>query len=255
MLIDTHAHLVSLDDFPAAIDRALENGVERIISMSTDLPSCSATVEIAREYECVYAACGIHPHSASGYSPEILDKIERIAGDETVVAVGETGLDYFYMSSPREIQIESLEAHIDLANRMDLPFVVHVRDADSDLLDVLGSASLRDKPGVIHCFTGDYEMARKYMNFGFFISFSGITTFKRSHEIREAATKIPFDRLLIETDSPYLAPVPVRGKKNEPANVRYVAELIANLRNVTLEQLSEQLKTNTIELFPGIDEK
>lgn len=253
MLIDTHAHLVSLDDYRDAIKKAEENGVSNIISMSTDLSSCSATVQIAREYKGVSAACGIHPHSASGYSPEVLEKIENIAEDENVVAVGETGLDYHYMNSPREIQTESLEAHIEMANRIDLPFVIHVREADDDLQSILRTSNLRDKPGVIHCFSGDYETAKKYLDLGFFISFSGIATFKRSEEIRDAARQIPFDRILIETDSPYLAPVPLRGKKNEPANVRYIAELIAGIRKVEMPALEEQLKKNTLDLFPGID--
>lgn len=252
MLIDTHAHLVSLDDYRSSVQRALDSGVGRIISMSTDLPSCIRTVEIAEEYECVSAACGIHPHSASGYSPETLDEIEKIADNTNVVAVGETGLDYHYMSSPREIQIESLEAHLDLANRLELPFVVHVREADDDLMQILESAKLRDDPGVIHCFTGNYDTAKKYLDHGFYISFSGIATFKRSEEIRDAAKNIPFDRILIETDSPYLAPVPLRGRKNEPANVKYVAELVAGLRKVGMDELEEQLRINTLNLFPKI---
>ncbi len=252
MLIDTHAHLVSLEDYRGAIKKAQDNGVSNIISMSTDLPSCHQTVEIASEYPGVSAACGIHPHSASGYSLEVLEQIEEITGDENVVAVGETGLDYHYMNSPREIQIESLEAHIDMANRLDLPFVIHVREADDDLFSILRAATLRDKPGVIHCFSGNYETAKKYLDFGFFISFSGITTFKRSEEIRHAAAQIPFDRILSETDSPYLAPVPLRGKKNEPANVRYIAELISDIRKVEMPVLEEQLKINTLDLFPGV---
>lgn len=252
MLIDTHAHLVSIDSYSEAIERALDAGVSRIISMSTDLPSCRETVGIAKVYDCVSAACGIHPHSASKYNPEVLKEIEKIATDQTVVAVGETGLDYHYMNSPREVQIESFEAQIDLANRMDLPFVVHVREADDDMLDILGTTDLRDQPGVIHCFSGDYETAKKYLDLGFYISFSGIVTFKRADEVRDAASKIPFDRILIETDSPYLAPVPLRGKKNEPANVRYVADVVSKVRKVELSELQEQLGRNTKCLFANI---
>lgn len=255
MLIDTHAHLVSLDDYEKAIDTALENGVEKIISMSTNLDSCKATLGIAREHDCVYAACGIHPHSASTYSDEVLKEIESIISSDrsNIVAVGETGLDYYYLNSPKRIQTESFEAHIELAKNLQLPFVVHVRDADDDMISLLRSSDLPDRPGVIHCFSGDYTTAKKYLDMDFFISFSGIVTFSRAHEVRDAAAKIPSDRVLIETDSPYLSPVPVRGRKNEPSNVRYIADVISKVRKTDMQQLEQQLFDNTRTLFTAID--
>jgi len=252
MLIDTHAHLVSLEDYRESIKKARKNGVSKIISMSTDLPSCSSTVNIANEYDFVYAACGIHPHAASTYSGEVLTEIENISQNDNVVAVGETGLDYHYMNSPRDVQIESFEAQIELAHKLELPFVVHVREADDDMISILRSSDLNDRPGVIHCFSGDYDIAKKYLDLGFFISFSGIVTFNRAEEVREAARNVPFDRILVETDSPYLAPVPVRGKTNEPANVRYVADMVAKVRKVDMETLEEQLEKNTRHLFSKI---
>ena len=253
MLIDTHAHLVSLEEPHFAIANAVESGVERIISMSTSLESCYRTVELANSYEPVYAAVGIHPHSASGYTEDVISEIQQLGSEKKVIAVGETGLDYHYMNSPKEIQIESFRAHIDLATRLSLPFVVHVRDANEDMLSILSESNMNDKPGVIHCFSGNYETAKKYLDLDFFISFSGIVTFNRAEEVRDAARKIPFDRILIETDSPYLAPVPMRGKKNEPANVKYIAEVVAKVREVDIDTLKDQLIKNTRSLFSKID--
>ena len=252
MLIDTHAHLVSLEDPDGAVQNAAEAGIINIISMATGLESCYTTIDMARKHEQVYAAVGIHPHAASGYTPQVLAEIESLTSQDKVVAVGETGLDYHYMNSPRDIQVESFSAHVDMATRLKLPFVVHVREADEDMINILSSSDLNDKPGVIHCFSGNWEMARKYLDLGFFISFSGIVTFNRAKELREAARNVPFDRILVETDSPYLAPVPHRGKPNEPANVKYVAEVVAKVRNVDMPTLENQLLENTKALFSNI---
>ena len=253
MLIDTHAHLVSLEDPDTSISNAIDSGVEKIISMSTGLDSCYTTLELAEKYKSVYAALGIHPHSASTYSADVMSKIEELASNERVVAIGETGLDYYYMNSPKEIQIESFSSHISTAKKLGLPFVVHVREAEEDMLDILSSSSLHENPGVIHCFSGNWETAKKYLDLGFFISFSGIVTFRRAYDVREAASKVPIDRILVETDSPYLAPVPMRGKKNEPAFVRYVAEVVSEIRDLDMEALLKQLGENTSKLFPRIN--
>ncbi len=252
MLIDTHAHLVSLEDPDDAVQNAADAGIINIISMATGLDSCYTTIEIANKHEQVYAAVGIHPHAASSYTPDVLSKIEELTGEDKVVAVGETGLDYHYMNSPKDIQIESFSAHVDMATRTGLPFVVHVRDADEDMINILSSSSLKDNPGVIHCFSGNWETARKYLDLGFFISFSGIVTFNRAEELREAARNVPFDRILVETDSPYLAPVPHRGKPNEPANVKYVADVIAKVKDIDMPALENQLLENTKTLFSNI---
>ncbi len=253
MLIDTHAHLVSLEDPDGAVQNAAEAGIINIISMATGLESCYTTIDMARKHEQVYAAVGIHPHAASGYTPEVLSEIESLTSQDKVVAVGETGLDYHYMNSPKDIQVESFSAHIDMATRLKLPFVVHVREADEDMINILSSSKLNDKPGVIHCFSGNWEMARKYLDLGFYISFSGIVTFNRAEELREAARNVPFDRILVETDSPDLAPVPHRGKPNEPANVKYVAEVVAKVRNVDMPTLESQLLENTKTLFSNLN--
>ncbi len=252
MLVDSHAHLLSIEDPEGAVSRASAEGVGKIISIGTGIESSLATIEFSRKYRGVYVSVGVHPHSASDFSEQVMREFDAMAEDPRVVAIGETGLDYHYMSSPREDQIRSFEAHIELAGRHGLPFVVHARDADEELLSILRSADLSSKPGVIHCFSGDYETARKYLDLGFFISFSGIATFKRAEEVRDAAAKIPIDRLLYETDSPYLAPVPRRGKPNEPCNVVYVARLLSELRGLSFEQFTESVFENVLELFPKV---
>jgi TatD DNase family protein len=197
----------------------------------------------------VFAAVGIHPHEASASTDEALGEIEKLAKEQKVVAIGETGLDYHYIHSPREVQIDSFRKQIDVAKRLNLPVIVHVREAHEEALQVIKEENAWETMGVIHCFTGDYEAAKKYIDEGFYVSFSGIVTFKNAEGIREAARKIPIERMLIETDSPYLAPAPFRGKKNEPAYVKYVAEKIAELRGVSAEKIEEETTTNAKNLF------
>ena len=249
MLIDTHAHLEMLEGVPDVIQRARDSGVGRILAVSSDLPSSKRSVEISRNFPDVYAAIGIHPHEATGLNDGIFPEIENLAGAQKVLAVGETGLDYHYMHSPREAQIYSFRRHIELAKRVRLPLVIHVRDAHEDVLGVLREENTRGVSAVIHCFTGDYQTAKRYIEEGFYISFSGVITFKNAEEIREAARKIPSEMMLIETDSPYLAPIPFRGKRNEPAYVKYVAQKIAELRGVSFEEIEEQTTANAGNLF------
>jgi len=249
MLIDSHAHLDSLEELPAVLKRAREAGVEKIIAISSSLSSSADTLEIARTNENIYAAVGIHPHNASTTNEEVIRELESLIEEPKVVAVGETGLDYFYMNSEKEVQKKSLIEHINLGKKHGLPIVIHVRDADKDLAEILKTEDISSKTGVIHCFTGDYAQAKVYLDLGFYISFSGIVTFKKSEENRDAAKNIPEDRILVETDSPYLAPVPHRGKPNEPSYVRHVAETVAEVRGVVLEELAEITRANTERLF------
>ncbi len=249
MLIDSHAHLDSLEELPGVLKRAREAGIERIVAISSSLSSSVETLGIARTNESIYAAVGIHPHNANTTNKEVMGEIESLLVEPKVVAVGETGLDYFYMNSEKEIQIRSLVEHIELGNKHELPIVIHVRDADQDLSAILRAEDVSSKTGVIHCFTGDFPQAKEYLDLGFYISFSGIITFKKSEEIRDAAKNIPEDRILLETDSPYLAPVPYRGKKNEPSYVRLVAETVARVRGVALEEIAEITSANTERLF------
>ncbi|QMU56356.1 MAG: YchF/TatD family DNA exonuclease [Candidatus Mycalebacterium zealandia] len=254
MLIDTHAHLEMLGDGAAqAVERAKSAGVGKIVSVSTKYETALRTVEIAQKFDSVYAGVGIHPHSASTFQSGTIKTFSEMASNKKVVAIGETGLDYHYIKSPREIQIESFEAHVEMAGRLELPFVVHVRDSEDDVAEILKNANCGDKPGVIHCFSGTYETAKRFLDMDFFISFSGILTFKNAPEVREAAKKIPSDRILIETDSPYLAPVPMRGKDNEPAFVKHVFETLAEVRETPREEMRQLLFRNTLELFPRLN--
>lgn len=249
MLIDSHAHLVSLENLPEVLQRAQENNINKIVSISSDIPSTEATISLAEEYDYIFATTGVHPHSADQMSEEVLIGIDHFAENDKVVAIGETGLDYFYMNSEKEVQIDSFTEHIRLGKKHNLPIIIHVRNADQDMIEILTKESAADTPGVIHCFTGDYDTAKKYLDLGFYISFSGIVTYKRSEELREAAKKIPKDKILIETDSPYLAPVPHRGKPNEPSYVKHVAETISNVRGISFEEIAEITKANAEKLF------
>lgn len=249
MLIDSHAHLGSLEDTDQAVQNALDSLVLGIINMSSDLPSALQTIEFVDKYRSVYGAVGIHPHAAKTYTPEVFAEISVLTGKDKIVAVGETGLDYYYDFSPRDIQKESLQKHIDLSIETGLPIILHVRDSEDDIKAVLKENARENLKGVIHCFTGDYESALFYMELGFYISFSGILTFKRSEELREVARKLPLNRILVETDSPYLAPVPYRGKKNEPAYVKYVAETLAAVRDISFEEISQITTNNCVKLF------
>ncbi len=249
MLIDSHAHLVSLENLPEVLQRAQENNINKIVSISSDIPSTEATISLAEEYDYIFATTGVHPHSADQMSEEVLIGIDHFAENDKVVAIGETGLDYFYMNSEKEVQIDSFTEHIRLGKKHNLPIIIHVRNADQDMIEILTKESAADTPGVIHCFTGDYDTAKKYLDLGYYISFSGIVTYKRSEELREAAKKIPKDKILIETDSPYLAPVPHRGKPNEPSYVKHVAETISDVRGISFDEIAEIMKKSAKEIF------
>lgn len=249
MLTDSHAHLVSLENLQEVLKRAYDEGVRKIVSIASDLESSQNTISLANREEVVFATVGVHPHNASITNPKIIGEFRNLLNNRKVVAIGETGLDYYYMNSEREVQIGSLVRHIKLAREANLPIVLHVREAESDLVAILKRESLSDRGGVIHCFTGGYETARKYLELGFYISFSGIVTFKKSEEIRDAAKKIPKDKILIETDSPYLTPEPFRRRANEPAYVKYIAETIAGVRGTSFEEIADITTANADRLF------
>jgi TatD DNase family protein len=249
MIIDSHAHLGSLEKTDDAVQTAIQNGVNYIINMSSDYTSALQTVEFTRKFPNVYGAVGIHPHEASSCDSETFSRIEELSQHEKIVAIGETGLDYYYHNSPRDLQIASLKQHIKLSMKSGKPIVIHMRDSDSDIKKIIGDDSCSDLKGVIHCFTGDYQTALYFIELGFYISFSGILTFNRSVELREVAKKIPIDKILVETDSPYLAPVPFRGKKNQPAYVKYIVQKLAEIRNEPFDKVSEHTAYNTRKLF------
>lgn len=254
MLIDSHAHIQGKEyagEVEAVIARAREAGVGKIIAVggAGDMSSNTEAVALAKTFPDIYATVGMHPHDAKDVGADELKKLKELAADPKVVAVGETGLDYYYDHSPREVQRRVFAEFIHLARETGLPIVVHERDAANDAAQLLrdeGEGKLR---GVIHCFTSNYEAACAYLDLGFYISFTGIITFKNAEALRDVVRNVPLERMLVETDSPYLTPVPYRGRRNEPAYVRYVAETIARLKGLSLEEVARVTTQNVQQLF------
>ncbi len=253
-LIDSHAHIQSEEfaaDVAQVIQRARDAGVEKIIVVggAGSLASNGAALALARAYPGVYCTVGMHPHDAREMSEESLKELKKLTEDAKVVAIGETGLDFYYDHSPRQVQIDLFRRFIQMARETDLPLVVHDRDAHREVgrhLRHEGGSRVR---GVIHCFTGDFETAKEFLDLGFYISFTGIITFKNAGPLREVVRKLPLDRILLETDSPYLAPVPHRGRRNEPAFVLQVAEVMAQLKGATLMEIAQTTSKNVQDLF------
>src|SRR5215212_8729225 len=240
LFTDSHCHLTT-SDASANLLRAREAGVRGFVVPATKLDDAPQAVAVAHEHPDVWAAVGFHPHEAKDCDDAAFAEIERLAGDPRVVAIGEVGLDYHYDHSPRDVQRAVLERHIDLSRRLDKPIIVHNRESTADLLDILGRAAAR---GIIHSFTDTLEVGRKLVDLGYFISFSGIVTFRSADSLRTAAEGLPHDRVLIETDTPYLAPVPFRGRDNEPAYVIKIAELLASLWSVSLDDVARLTTAN-----------
>ncbi|MEJ8751984.1 TatD family hydrolase [Lagierella sp. ICN-221743] len=250
-MIDSHAHLDEErfdEDRDELIKSLKENAISYIINPSSDMETSRRVVKLSNRYDNIFAAVGIHPHDAEGFKEEDLDELRELSKDERVVAIGEIGLDYYYDNSPREIQKEVFKKQLELAYELDLPVIIHTRDAMGDTYDILKEFEGRVR-GVMHCYTGSVEMAEKFMKLGFYISIAGPVTFKNAVNVREMAKQIPLERLLIETDSPYLAPVPNRGKRNDPTNVRYVADMLANLKEIQIDKIIEHSRENTVKLF------
>jgi TatD DNase family protein len=253
-IIDTHCHLADAklrDDVEGVIARASAAGVAQIISVGAigAIENDRLTVEIAERHDSVFAVVGVHPHDAKDCTPERIAQLRDLAASKKVVAIGESGLDFHYMHSPRDAQEASLRAHLALAAELDLPIVIHCRDAEQQIVEVVRETGIPPRGGVIHCFTGDSNAAREFLALGFCISFSGIITFKNSAPIREAAAIVPDDRVMVETDSPYLAPEPFRGKRNEPAYVTRTLEMLANLRRADAATLGAQVIANAARVF------
>jgi len=251
MLIDSHAHLdfsQFQSDRDEVIARAVDAGVTQIINVGTDLASSEASVSLAQRYPSVYATVGIHPHDAKTLTSEALNRLVQLASDEKVVAIGEIGLDFYRNLSPRHQQREAFRQQIRLAIELDMPVVVHDREAHAEVLKILQEEQAHRVGGVLHCFSGDLEMARGGLEMGFLISFAGPITY--SGEKKQAvAAQIPLERILVETDCPFLTPVPHRGRRNEPAYVRYVAEKIAEIRGISFEEVAEATSENARRVF------
>lgn len=251
MLFDSHAHLDDekfADDREAVIARAKENGVTHIINIGADMESSARSVALASQHESIYAAVGVHPHEAEKVVAADYDQLAEWTELDKVVAIGEIGLDYYYDLSPRDLQKEVFIRQLDVARQMHMPIVIHDRDAHGDTMAILKREG-KGLIGVVHCFAGSLEMANELIKMGWYIGCDGPVTFKNAAKLPEIMTKIPLERLLIETDSPYLTPVPLRGKRNEPAYVRFVAEHIATLRGISGEELAKVTTKNVCDLF------
>lgn len=253
MLIDSHVHLDDKrfdDDREYLIQNLKDNGVELVINIGADLQTSINSVALAQKYENIYAVVGVHPHSAKEVTDEVLDKIRELAGQEKVVAIGEIGLDYYYDNSPRDVQRRQFKAQLDLAKELDLPVVIHSREATQETFDIIKErvedGGLR---GVLHAFSGSPEIAREYIKLGFLISIGGPLTFKNARVVKEVVEQISLEHMIIETDCPYLTPVPYRGKRNEPIFVKYVAKEIAKIKDIDVEEVIKVTNENTKRLF------
>lgn len=254
MLVDSHCHLDRLDLAPfggtleGALEAALAQDVGHFLCVSINLEDYPAMLAIAESQARVSASVGVHPNERDCREPEV-DGLVQLAGHPKVIAIGETGLDYFRSEGDLEWQHERFRCHIAAAKRTGKPLIIHSRDAREDTLRILAEESAGEVGGVMHCFTGDWAMAERAMDLNFHISFSGIVTFRNARELQEVARRLPAQRMLVETDSPYLAPVPHRGKPNHPALVRHVAEFIAGLRGEPYQYVAGVTTQNFIELF------
>jgi TatD DNase family protein len=250
-LIDTHLHLHLAqfdEDREQAISRARHAQIARLVEVGYDLDSSRAALELAEAYPEVYAVVGIQPNYAAGAGADWPAEIRRLAAHPKVVAIGEIGLDYYHERAPHGLQEQLFREQLALARELDLPVVIHSRDAQADTVRILRDAA-RGQPGIMHSFSGDWAYAEACLEIGFQLSFSGPITFAKATDLHEAARRAPLDRILTETDSPYLAPHPLRGKRNEPANVRLIAERLAALRELDLAELAGAVWRNACEIF------
>lgn len=254
MLVDTHCHLDYPDlmaDIDAVVARARAAGVGRMVTISTHVARHATYKALAERFTHVFWTIGTHPHNAADEPDVALERIVALSDAPKCVAIGESGLDFFYDKSPRDIQRKVFRNHIAAARQTGLPLVIHARDADAEMIDILREEHARGAFGaILHCFSSGAELARVGLELGFYLSFSGIITFKRSEELRAIAASMPFDRLLVETDAPYLAPEPFRGKPNEPSYVIRTAAVLAAVKGVDLEELTRATTANAERVFP-----
>lgn len=248
--IDSHTHLTDerlAGEAEAVVERARQAGVQAMVTIGTDVEGSRAAAALAARLPGVYAAAGIHPHTAGSASAESLAELREVAGAPRVVAIGETGLDYHYDNAPRDVQREAFLAQLELGRSLDLPVVVHARDADADLAALLREAGLGTR-GVLHCFSGGRALMEQALDIGWYVSFAGMITFKK-YDAEDLVRAVPADRILVETDAPYLAPVPMRGKRNEPAFVPHVGLRAAAIRGVAAAEFARRTTENARTLF------
>lgn len=252
MLFDTHVHVNAEqfnEDLEDVIERAKEAGVNNMVVVGFDRPTIIRAMELIEAYDYMYAAVGWHPVDAIDMTGEDLLWIEELSNHPKVVAIGEMGLDYHWDKSPKEVQMEVFRKQIRLAKKVGLPIIIHNREATADIVKILKEEEASEVGGIMHCFSGSAETALECINMNFYISLGGPVTFKNAKKPKEVAAAVPLDRLLIETDCPYLAPHPYRGKRNEPSYVKFVAEQIAEIKQLTIEEVSKATTENAKKLF------
>ncbi|MDN9011942.1 TatD family hydrolase [Brevibacillus laterosporus] len=252
MLFDTHAHLNAEqfdEDRDEVIARAKENGVSTIVNVGFNRETIPTTMELAEKYDFIYAVVGWHPQDAITMKEQDLEWLEELSKHPKVVGLGEMGLDYYWDTSPRDVQAEVFRKQIRLARKLQMPIIIHDRDAHQDIIDILREEKAGEVGGIMHCFSGSYELAKMALDMNFYISFGGPLTFKNAKRPKEVAAKIPLDRILIETDCPYLTPHPFRGKRNESAYVKFVAEEMAQIHELPYEELAKITANNAHRLF------
>ncbi len=251
MLVDSHCHIPMLGkemEVSEVIANAKDLGVEHMLCVSVDLETYPEILSLAEQHEHIYASVGVHPNTTM--QEEVSrETLAELAANDHVIAIGETGLDYFRSKGDLEWQRERFRTHIKAAKSVNKPLIIHTRDVGEDITRILQEEGADEVGGVMHCFVEDWETAQKAMEMNFYISFSGIVTFKNAREVQEVAKQVPLERMLVETDSPYLTPMPYRGKPNQPGYTRYVAEFIAELKGISYEQVAKQTTDNFFNLF------
>jgi TatD DNase family protein len=259
MLIDSHCHL-DFDDFENDIDEIIKNakdsGITAMLNAGNTIDDLENQLKISEKYPFVFSATGVHPHNASDYLDMTIEDLTSRVDNKNIIAIGEAGLDYYYDNSPRDVQIKVFKTQIKAAQETGLPIIVHTRDADDDTIKILGDA-YKEKPftGVIHCFSTSKRLADFALSIGFYISVSGMITFNKAQELRDIIKDIPIEKLLIETDSPFLAPVPMRGKRNQPAYIIHTAEKLAEIKNMAFDKLAYITSDNFYDLFTKASNK
>ncbi len=252
MFIDTHAHLFFenfKEDVDEVIQRAKDNGIDFIVVPATDIKTAKEVITLAEKYEQIYATVGIHPHDTKEWNESLLFEIEELAKHPKVVAIGEIGLDYYYDFSPQDQQIKAFKSQLDLATKLQLPVVIHNRDSDGDMMDIIQSYCGRGLKAQFHCFNSSLEDAIEYMKMNHFISFTGNITHKKNDSLRDILKHIDLNHIMIETDSPFMTPVPFRGKRNEPSYVKYVAQQIADVHKISIEEVGRITSLNAFRFF------
>jgi len=254
-LFDSHAHYDDKrfeEDYEEVILNAFSSGVKYILNAGSDIATSKKSIKLAEKFDFVYAAVGVHPHEVEKLSNTEYEELKKLCNHKKVVAIGEIGLDYYYDHSPREVQRYWFDKQIELGKEFNLPLIIHNRDSHEDIMNIIRRHTPYAKPGVLHCFTGSWEMAKELLNFGFYISFGGPITFKNAKKAIEIIEKMPEDRLLIETDCPYLTPEPYRGRRNDSSYVLFVAKRISEIRKISVEEAAKITTENTKRLF-GIE--